>query len=71
MIETAEEISGKASVKIMLGDNRGALTDCNRAIQINPDFAEAYYYRGLVKTELGDKQGALSDYNQVIQINPN
>ncbi|MBO1063133.1 MAG: tetratricopeptide repeat protein, partial [Aphanizomenon flos-aquae CP01] len=41
------------------------------AIKINPNYADAYYNRGIVRNELGDKQGAIDDYNQAIKINPN
>ncbi len=42
-----------------------------RAIQINPNFAQAYNNRGLARHNMGDKQGAISDFTQAIQINPN
>ncbi len=54
------------------GDDRGALTDYNRAIRINSRNANAYYNRGLLKaTKLKDDQGALADYNRAIQLKPN
>jgi hypothetical protein len=33
-----------------------------------PDYATAYFLRGLVKYILGDKQGAIADCNQAAQL---
>jgi tetratricopeptide (TPR) repeat protein len=58
--------------KFLQQDYRGALAEYNRAIQINPNYANAYYYRGVVKSsKLGDTPGALADYDRAIQLNPN
>lgn len=52
-------------------DFRGAIEDYTQAIKINPNYAEAYYNRGIVYDELGDKKTAIQDYNQAIKIKPN
>jgi tetratricopeptide (TPR) repeat protein len=60
-----------AAQKYQQGDYQGALNDYNRAIQINPRNANAYYNRGLLKaTKFQDAQGALADYNRAIKIKP-
>jgi tetratricopeptide (TPR) repeat protein len=60
-----------AAQKYQQGDYQGALNDYNRAIQINPRNANAYYNRGLLKaTKFQDPQGALADYNRAIKIKP-
>jgi tetratricopeptide (TPR) repeat protein len=38
---------------------------------LNPNYAEAYYNRGVARRALGDKQGAVAEYNQALRINPN
>ena len=53
------------------GDYRAAIVAYNRAIQLNPNYAEAYNNRGGVRSSLGDKQGAIADFNEALRINPN
>ncbi len=57
-------------IKSKLGDNKGAISDYDRAIVINPQYATAYYNRGFSKSALGDKKGAISDYDRAISIDP-
>ncbi|TRU98479.1 MAG: tetratricopeptide repeat protein, partial [Microcystis wesenbergii Mw_QC_S_20081001_S30D] len=45
------------------GDKQGAIADYNQAIKLKPDYAYAYFIRGLAKYDLGDKQGA-KDFRQ-------
>jgi tetratricopeptide (TPR) repeat protein len=58
--------------KFQKQDYRGALAEYNRAIQLNPNFASAYNYRGILKeNKFGDIQGGLAEYNRAIQLDPN
>ncbi|MGJ5630492.1 tetratricopeptide repeat protein, partial [Nostoc sp. CALU 1950] len=52
-------------------DKQAAIEDYNQAIKINPNYALAYYNRGVARYELGDKQAAIEDYNQAIKNDPN
>jgi len=56
--------------KFNRGDYRRAIEDFNQALRINPDFAEAYHYRGRSRYKKGDYLGAIHDYSQVLRINP-
>ena len=47
-----------------------ALTDYNKAMQINPKDADAYNNRGTLYYEQKKWDKALVDYNKAIQINP-
>ncbi|MGP8214494.1 MAG: tetratricopeptide repeat protein [Bacteroidia bacterium] len=47
-----------------------ALADFSKLIQIEPDFAFAYYNRAYVKYKLQDFNGAVDDYSKAIQIDP-
>jgi len=44
-----------------------------QAIQLNPNFAEAYFYRGRAYSELNPKNlaAAIADYTHAITLNPN
>lgn len=52
-------------------DYQGAITNYNQALQLNPNFAEAYCWRGAAHYAIGDKISAISDFNQGLWINPN
>lgn len=43
----------------------------SQAIEINPNYAQAYSNRGFVHLQQGNIQQALTDLNQAIEINPN
>ena len=42
----------------------------SNAIRLRPDFADAYYNRGLVRGDKGDLDGALNDFNEAIRLKP-
>lgn len=44
-----------------------ALADFDRAIELNPDGAECYYYRGLVKNSLKMYQEAIEDFENALE----
>ncbi|GCA71998.1 TPR repeat-containing protein YrrB [Microcystis aeruginosa NIES-2519] len=48
-----------------------AISDYSKAIEINPNYAQAYVNRGNLYSDLQKYDLALSDYNKAIDINPN
>ena len=48
-----------------------AIEILTKALQINPNYAIAYYNRGLTYDNLSKYSSALADYTKAIQINPN
>lgn len=52
------------------GEYEDAIKHYDQAIDINPQFAEAYNNRGTTKDVLGRHEEAIADYDQAIRINP-
>ena len=48
-----------------------AIEDFNKAIELNPNYAEAYSNRGLVYAKKGDYDRAIEDLNKAIELDPN
>lgn len=53
-----------------LGNPREAILDFDGAIDILPEFDQAYYNRGNAYARLGDYSRSILDYNRAIEINP-
>ena len=49
----------------------GAIDDYNKAIEINPQYAEAFNNRGNAKAKLGDKEGACLDWRKAGELGVN
>ena len=47
-----------------------AVAELNKAININPRYAAAYYNRGLAYVKFCQFDKAISDYSKAIEINP-
>jgi tetratricopeptide (TPR) repeat protein/S1-C subfamily serine protease len=58
-------------LKSKLEQKQAAITDFDRAIALNPNYAQAYMLRGIEKFELEQKQAAITDFDWAIIINPN
>ena len=44
-----------------------ALADFDSAIDLDPDFAEAYAYRGIFYSDMGDVEQAVSDIEKALE----
>jgi len=62
--QTAEEYFNSGLKKGKSGDWVGAIQDYNKAIELNPNHADAYGNRGAAKGRLQDYRGAIQDYNK-------
>ena len=47
-----------------------AIENYTKVIELNPDYADAYYNRGAVYRDKGEVDRAIADHNRAIQLNP-
>ena len=47
-----------------------AIENYTKVIEMNPDYADAYYNRGVVYRDKGEVDRAIADHNRAIQLNP-
>jgi tetratricopeptide (TPR) repeat protein len=52
----------------MQKDFRAAISDYNEAITRNPEFAEAYYNRGLTNLSIGDTEKGIADLSRAGEL---
>jgi Tfp pilus assembly protein PilF len=46
----------------MSGNDQQAIIDCSKAIKLNPQDADTYFFRGMTYDMLGNTQLAIEDY---------
>ncbi len=71
LLERAEYYFNQGFVKYDLKDFHGAIADYTKAIEINPDYANAYNNRGDAKKALGIPGGAYFDYQRYNNLKNN
>jgi tetratricopeptide (TPR) repeat protein len=52
------------------GDDKQAIRDYDKALEINPNYGEVYINRGVARAALGEYSQAIGDYNKAIEIKP-
>lgn len=52
------------------GNYKEEINAYTKAIQLNPQYADAYYNRGITYANLGNYQQAINDYAKAIELNP-
>jgi tetratricopeptide (TPR) repeat protein len=58
----------RARERLAEGDLDGAIADCSKILEVNPDCVEAYAQRGLARERKGDLAGAKADYAKSLEI---
>ena len=58
-MEIAENYKEMGDKKYQNGDYKGAIKDYSQAIRLKPDYADAYFYRGVSKGIMQDYKGAI------------
>ena len=70
----AEAAYGRAHVlwdkKDVCSDPELAVQLLNKAIRLEPEYAEAYMRRGLARSDLRDWEGAFDDLSRAVRLNP-
>ena len=69
--ENAQDYYVQAVSKALDKDYQGAIEDYSKAIELNPNFLEAYLKRGETHYKMGDARAALKDCNHALRLNPN
>ena len=64
------QLLAKVVAKTTDGDYEGAIGDCDKAVQIMPDCANAYLARGLVWESQKELDKAIADYTEAIRVEP-
>ena len=52
------------------GDLKNALSECDKAIRIDPCFADAYNLRGTILEGMGLERSAVREYKRAIRYDP-
>jgi tetratricopeptide (TPR) repeat protein len=68
--EDAEVYSNRGSAYLMIDEIDRAISDFDRAIQLEPDNAIRYYNRGIAFSRKHQVQKAIDDYSRAIQLGP-
>ena len=68
--QTEEEFFDSGMKKYEVGDYKGAIADYTKAIELNPNYINAYLKRGLTKSKLEDWKSAIIDFNKTLQLDP-
>ena len=54
-----------------MGKKEYAIEIYDKAIELNPNYAEAYFNKGVCLSNLNFKSEAIDMYNKTIELNPN
>jgi tetratricopeptide (TPR) repeat protein len=66
----AMALRNRCGIKTTKGDYDGALADCNKAIEMQPQSDIAFERRGTVWREKGEGARAMADFDKAVQLNP-
>src|SRR5688572_31888526 len=67
--QNAKELTQKGRELYEKSEFMEALLNLNKALEIDPNFAPAYYLRGNIKDNFEDRHGAMKDYNTSVEKN--
>lgn len=68
--EQSRELLMSGDQKLQKRFFNGAISDYNRAIELDPEYKQAFNHRGLAKFYLNDFNSAIRDYDRALEIDP-
>jgi tetratricopeptide (TPR) repeat protein len=68
--KTAQDYFDSAEAAYDAGDYGRAIADYSEAMRLKPDYADAYYFRGIAYYGKRDNDRAIADYDQAIRLKP-
>lgn len=68
--QSAKEFTQKGRELYEKREFMEALLNLNRALEIDPNYSQAYFVRGNIKDAFDDRHGAMKDYNHAVEKNP-
>jgi len=66
----SDKLYNQGTELLKKGQYDQAIANFDKAIEINPRYAEAYNNRGIAYTKKGQYDKAISDYNKAIELDP-
>ena len=66
--QTAVKYFNSGYDKAKATDHYGAISDYNKAIELDPNNVDAYINRGISKENLGDLNGACADWKKAAEL---
>ncbi|MDX9701433.1 MAG: tetratricopeptide repeat protein [Candidatus Auribacterota bacterium] len=60
----------QANTLCVQGEYKKAIESCNKALELNPDFANVYSLRGRAYTYSGEYEKAIMDFDTALRLNP-
>lgn len=66
--QSAEELLEQGLNRAEQGDYHGAIDKFTQALDLNPDYAEAYMVRAAYYFDLGQRKNAIADLEKAVQL---
>ncbi len=70
-VDRERALNDRGVMTMQTGDQDHAIADFDAAIQIDPNYAAAFYNRAKAKQNKGDGAGAAADSATAVRLNPN
>jgi len=67
--ETANNLSAVGMKLFESGQHMDAIVNFNKAIEIDNQYYQAFFMRGVIKQNFEDHHGAMKDFNRAIELN--